>query len=323
MEPVTIKQSIDGFIDTIRLNRSENTEKTYANGLKAFTAMLEENDITSDREVTVLSESMISDFARYLKVYAPATEALYINVVKNYFEYLAAENLCDFNLFQTKQLIKKRTRKPGIRLPRFPKSDIEKVLEYAGTLPSLPCENETDRIINLRDSAFLITLADTGLRIHEACGLQAGDMDWFRHRAEIIGKGNKQAIVRFSDRSINAIRSYLSARAVSDGNSGRMLAALPIFARHDKAAGDKILPLSTKSGRSIVNQRVRECLGDDAVGTITPHSFRHYFVTHVLQQTGNLKIAQEFARHASVTVTQRYAHLADSELDDTYNDIFN
>jgi integrase len=71
-----------------------------------------------------------------------------------------------------------------------------------------------------------------------------------------------------------------------------------------------------------VDQRVREALGDAAVGIITPHSFRHYFVTTVLQASGNLKLAQELARHRNIQVTQRYAHLADDELDRGYSDIF-
>jgi integrase/recombinase XerC len=63
-------------------------------------------------------------------------------------------------------------------------------------------------------------------------------------------------------------------------------------------------------------------LGAEAVGTITPHSFRHYFVTKVLRGSGNLKLAQELARHASIVVTQRYAHLSDNELDKGYYEIF-
>jgi integrase len=58
-------------------------------------------------------------------------------------------------------------------------------------------------------------------------------------------------------------------------------------------------------------------------GIITPHAFRHYFVTAVLRGSGgNLKLAQELARHRSITVTQRYAHLADDELDQGYAEIF-
>jgi site-specific recombinase XerC len=67
---------------------------------------------------------------------------------------------------------------------------------------------------------------------------------------------------------------------------------------------------------------VRESLGAEAVGSITPHSFRHYFVTRVLQASGNLKLAQELARHRSIAVTQRYAHLSDNELDQGYFEIF-
>ena len=78
--------------------------------------------------------------------------------------------------------------------------------------------------------------------------------------------------------------------------------------------------MTTTTGRNIVTERVRELLGEDAVGTITPHSFRHYFVTRVLRASGNLKLAQELARHTNIAVTQRYAHLSDDELDKGYWD---
>ena len=320
----TIEGSIESFLENIRLTRSENTERTYKIAMKSFSEMLSENGIDPQDPVEDLNERFFNDFAKFLKVYSPSTESLYINVVKNYYEFLAAEEIRSFNLYQTKQLIKNRTRKPGIRLPQFPQHDIEKVLEFALLqLPVKACESETEHLINLRDSAFLITLADTGLRIHEACNLRRGTIDWFSYKAIIIGKGNKEAVIRFSERSINALKAYLNERAVLDGASGASLASLAVFARHDKGAGDKILPMTTKTGRQIVSQRVLECLGKEAVGTITPHSFRHYFVTNVLNKTGNLKIAQEFARHSSVTVTQRYAHLSSKDLDKTYDDIFN
>jgi integrase/recombinase XerC len=68
---------------------------------------------------------------------------------------------------------------------------------------------------------------------------------------------------------------------------------------------------------------VKESLGKEAIGTITPHSFRHYFVTTVLRGSGgNLKLAQELARHKNISVTQRYAHLSNDELDRGYYEIF-
>lgn len=323
-DETSICRSIDMFIENISLSRSENTERTYSNAMNAFKQMLSESGYDLEGSVNTLSEKIFGDFAKYLKAYSPATENLYINVAKNYFEFLAAEGICDFNLYQTKLLIKNRTRKPGIRLPQFPQHDIESVLEYAqNKIPCLPCENETDKLINLRDAAFLITLADTGLRIHEACNLRRGTIDWFSYKAIIIGKGNKEAVIRFSERSIRMLKTYLNERAVIDGATGSVLAALPVFARHDKGAGNKILPITTKTGRQIVTERVAECLGKDAVGTITPHSFRHYFVTNVLKKTGNMKLAQEFARHSSLTITQRYTHLSNEDLDNTYDSIFN
>ena len=108
-----------------------------------------------------------------------------------------------------------------------------------------------------------------------------------------------------------------------DGSSGRPLISLPLFARHDRGAGKKVLPISTTTGRAIVHQRVRECLGEERQDEITPHSFRHYFVTTVLRGSGgNLKLAQELARHRNIAVTQRYAHLSDDELDRGYHEIF-
>jgi len=323
---LTIRKTIDLFIQNVSLTRSANTEKTYRNAMNAFEQMLQESGIDPEAEgsVDLLSEKIFGSYAKYLKAYSPSTESLYINVAKNYFEFLAAEEIKSFNLFQTKLLIKNRTRKPGIRLPQFPQHDIEELLDYAmNRIPELPCQTEQERLINLRDSAFLITLADTGLRIHEACGLRRGTIDWFSNKAIIIGKGNKEAVIRFSDRSIEKMRIYLNERSMLDGASGMPLASLPIFGRHDKGSGSRILPITTKTGRMIVSARVEECLGKEAVGTITPHSFRHYFVTNVLKQTGNMKLAQEFARHSSVTVTQRYTHLSDEDLDQKYDKIFN
>ena len=207
--------------------------------------------------------------------------------------------------------------------------DIERVLVYVKAPASLlPAEQGkvqlNDRLRALRDRAFLLTLADTGLRVHEACKLRRGDMDWNEGRAIIIGKGDKQAVVRFSTRSIKALKDYLSLRAQLDGGSGKQLTALPLFARHDKGAGKKIKPITTTTGRNIVAERVKQILGEDATGKITPHSFRHYFVTTVLRGSGgNLKLAQELARHRNITVTQRYAHLSDDDLDHGYDDIFN
>lgn len=324
MHKISISDAVRKFIDSVKLSRSLNTARTYNNAMNAFLALLQEHDIDPDEEqCSVLKEEAIAWFANTLKAYSPATERLYLSAASGFFEYLASENLAEHNLPRVRMLIRQRARRAGKRLPQFPRNAIADVLKYANNIATFPVNDTPEKLRNLRDRAFLLTLADTGLRVHEACGMRRGDVDWNEQRAIIIGKGDQQAVVRFSRRSIKAIRDYLNLRSDLDGKSGRPLSSLPLFARHDRGAGKKVKPITTTTGRNIVTQRVREALGSEAVGSITPHSFRHYFVTTVLRGSGgNLKLAQELARHRNIAVTQRYAHLSDDELDQGYFEIF-
>jgi integrase/recombinase XerC len=323
MDSPTIAQTISKYLDTVRMARSVNTGRAYTNGMRLFSTVMKEMHIDVDHSpVTILNEDAGSWMADALKDFSPATEQLYLAATVRFFEYLAAERLAEINLPRLRLLLRQRTRRPGQRLPQFPRNEIESILEYVNIFTNGLSDNPAERLRALRDRAFLITLADTGLRVHEACNLRRGDIDWNEGRAVIIGKGDKQAVVRFSNRSLSALKDYLTARALLDGGSGRPLSSLPLFARHDKGAGKKVKPITTTTGRNIVSERVQQALGQNAEGRITPHSFRHYFVTTVLRASGNLKLAQELARHASIQVTQRYAHLSDDELDKGYHEIF-
>lgn len=318
-DTATITRAVDQYIDMVRLARSAHTGRTYHNALKKFMTCLEDNDLAPEKTgIDQLTEDAIAWFADELKQLSPATETLYLTAVAGFYEFLAAEELAEVNLPRVRLLIHQRSRRPGQRLPQFPRSAIDEIIEKSDLLATQPADDERERLRNLRDRAFLVTLADTGLRVHEACNLRRGDIDWYESRAIIIGKGNREAIIRFSSRSLSALKEYLSARSALDGASGRPLTALPVFARHDKGAGNKIRPITPTTGRNIVTERVIELSSDPSAGSITPHSFRHYFVTRVLQSSGNLKLAQELARHRNIAVTQRYAHLSDDELDKGY-----
>jgi site-specific recombinase XerD len=324
MTAETISEAITLYLDSVQLARSQNTARTYGNAMRSFAFSLEDHDVSPEEApVSQLSVDFIAEFAADLKSYAPTTERLYLTAATGFYEFLAAEEMAEINLPRLRMLIKRRARRPGQRLPQFPKQDIEAVLDYAATLHSQPYENEREHLRLLRDRAFILTLADTGMRVHEACNLRRGDVDWHEGKAVIIGKGNREAVIRFSTRALNALRDYLNTRAELDGAFGKSLTSLPLFARHDRGAGDRVEPISTTTGRNIVRDRVRETLGEKAVGTITPHSFRHYFVTEVLHGSGgNIKLAQKLARHKNIQVTQRYAHLSDEELDRGYHEIF-
>jgi integrase len=324
-----IAETVAKYLGTVKTARSEHTARTYANALSVFYRVLKERWLDPDSTPTEkLTEDAIAWLAGYLKNFSSATERLYLTAVAGFYEYVAAERLADINLPRLRLLIRQRARRPGIRLPQFPAEDIERLLGFMSdpaTLivsPGVDADLENARLREIRDRAFLLTLADTGLRVHEACALRRGDIDWNEGRAVIIGKGDKQAVVRFSTRAMKALKDYLALRSSLDGGSGRPLSSLPLFARHDKGAGKKVKPITTTTGRNIVTERVIQILGKEAEGKITPHSFRHYFVTTVLRGSGNLKLAQELARHSNIQVTQRYAHLSDDELDKGYYDIF-
>lgn len=323
-----ISDVIGKYVEVVKLSRSEHTARAYKNALKAFCDVLTEKWLDPrSTPIEKLTEDIISPFAIYLKVFAPATEFLYMQAVKGFYEYVDSERYVEVNISRVRTLIRQRSRRPGIRLPQFPADDIERILAYVSepshiNQPTSDMDGVNEQLRAMRDRAFLLMLADTGLRVHEACKLRRGDVDWNEGRAVIIGKGDKQAVVRFSTRSMKAIKDYLSLRAQLDGGSGKQLASLPLFSRHDKGAGKKVKPITPTTGRNIVAERVLEILGKDAAGKITPHSFRHYFVTTVLRGSGNLKLAQELARHSNIQVTQRYAHLSDDELDKGYYEIF-
>jgi integrase/recombinase XerC len=197
-------------------------------------------------------------------------------------------------------------------LPQFDRDAIEKTINYAKSLRG--------ELIAFRDRAFILTLADTGLRVSEACSLRRGDIDWNEKHAMVIGKGDKQGVVRFSNRSLDAIKDYLAARAKLDGDTGRPLTALPLFARHDKKASKRVLRVSSNGIWYAIKERIQEA--GVSPETVRIHDFRHYFVTMVYLATGDLKAAQELARHSDSKTTSLYAHLG-GKIDEIYDDVFN
>ena len=326
--PVMISEVMNNYIALVKQSRSEHTARAYKNALKIFSSVLKEKWLDpQSTPIEKLTEDLISPLAGYLKVFASATEQLHLQAVKGFYEYVDSERLADINQARVHVLIRQRSRRSGIRFPQFPAEDIETLLAKIGNVDDLLSASADQdpasaKLRAYRDRAFLFTLADTGLRVHEACKLRRGDIDWNERRAVIIGKGDKQAVVRFTARALQAIKDYLALRAPLDGNSGKQLTSLPLFARHDKGAGSKVKPVTPTTGRNIVAERVQQILGREMTGRITPHSFRHYFVTSVLRGSGNLKLAQELARHSNIQVTQRYAHLSNDELDKAYYEIF-
>jgi integrase/recombinase XerC len=135
----SIDQAISIYLDNVALARSGNTLRSYSNAMKSFASVLNERRLpTENNPVGDLPEDAVAWFAMALKDYAPATEQMYLTAVAGFYEFLAAEKLAAPNLPRMRLLIRQRSRKPGQRLPQFPRRDIEKVLVYARNLASLP-----------------------------------------------------------------------------------------------------------------------------------------------------------------------------------------
>jgi len=321
----TVQQALTAYLNEVARSRSPLTHRAYTQAIRRFAETLRDHGVVpAATPVSALSTEWMAWYIETLREYAVATEQLFLTALSGFYEYVAAEDWAMVNLPALRQLRRRRARREATRLPPFPREEIERVLDRIREAAVTPAENMQETLRVLRDRALLFTLADTGLRISEACALTRGHMDWNEARAVVLGKGGQEAVVRFSERCLRYLRAYLEARAALDGAQGRPLSSLPLFARHDRGAGRRVLPLSTRSAEKIVERWVVTALGPGARGAITPHTFRHYFVTVVLRASGgNIRLAQELARHRSITTTQRYTHLSDDELDRGYHRIFN
>lgn len=304
------------------MGRDKETKRAYRRSVEKF---MMANKMNATFDTYKLTHDHYIAFLNWLnkKQKNKNTRAIYATGVTKFFEYLTLRDLAEINIEKARLARNEILEKTSYKLKTFITEDVDEILAYAAEPIEHLFGNENAKLREYRDRAFILTLADTGLRVHEACNLTRGDIDQEKARAIIIGKGDKQGVIRFSERSLKAIKEYLHERAKLDGGSGKPLSSLPVFAQHSKSSSDRVDPITTKTGRDIVDGYVLRILGDEKEGTITPHTFRHYFVTEVINASGNVKLAKEMARHSNITVTDKYAQLNDQQLDKAYHEIFN
>jgi len=338
MKKKTIVEAASAFVQ-VTTHKNTNTGRAYANGLKYFIDGLTFLNLDPDVSLAeIVTEDHIlplidigffkeKDVKPLLFHLSASSQHLYCSAVVAFMEYLVDEDEAQVNLVRLRRLIRRRLAPRPETNPMAARDHLEKVIAHVKNLNLIQTDNYRQRLINMRDRAFTLTLSDTGYRVSEACGLLIKDIDLENMKTRIVGKGNKVAYVRYSKRALDAILEYLNERFSLDDMFRRKVdklrRELPVFARHDKGAGKKVLQLSTDGGRHIIDTRVVEALGPEYRDTISPHTFRHYFVTSVLRGTGNMRLAQLLARHSSATTTEIYAHMTDDELDQAHYKIFN
>ena len=288
-----LSEQVEAYLTT--LGRSKLTVATYRSALRDFVFVSGEN--------AELNKDTYIKFLKSLKRHSPATQRVKKAAVRGLYRYHESPAYALLEAADEHHL-----KRMGSNVITYDELAVEKFVEY--------CKSLHGDIVALRDKAFVITLGDTGLRISEACALRRGDLDITNRRAFVLGKGDKKAIVRFNAVSIMAIKAYHEAR--KDGGSGKALKSLPVFSSH-KSKTD-VLRVTPNGMRKAFNQRIQEAGVE--VGSVTPHTLRHWFVTNALRGSNNLELARKLARHSNVSVTQRYSHLSDEEVEQAYRDIF-
>ncbi len=324
---IILLSAIEAFLRNVEATQAAHTAKNYRADLLGATGFLPamEKRVKASMPIGELREEIAVQYFQDLvsRGVSSATFHRRASTMREFLRFVKALQWADVSADRLKSLLKAGKLDPKLETDNsFNELEplLRRVIDYAAAIQ--PEGDENKRLIQFRNKAFVLTLPDTGARVHEACKLRRGDIDWVKQRAVIIGKGGAKGLLRFGDRSFRAIRDYLNARAAIDGATGLPLSSLPVFARHDDGGMKKVKPIAPATGEDIVHNMALAALGPDYDPRLTCHKFRHYFVTVVLRETDNLKIAQEMARHKRITTTQRYAHVNEGELDRVHAEIF-
>ena len=320
MTPPTLKTACDAFLHNIRKSRPRNTYKSYRSDLLGTSGLIASLHpaVKTTSPLTVLNEELCAQFVQSLldSGASPATRQRRTSVLRGFIEFSADAYDLPINIQKMDYKIKSRYLLSGVKdTAEYQGDKIQRILDYALRLRA---SNLQDR----RDVAFIWLLAGTGLRVGEAFGLKVGQID-SQWRITFIQKGGEQATVNVPTRVQALITAYLSARKSLDGSVGSSRLNLPLFARHDQTVGKgKVKGINSKTGEKIIHRLALLALGEDYDEKITCHKFRHYFITKVYERIGDLKEAQELARHKRVDTTTRYTHRSSKRNKNIIEEIF-
>ncbi|RPJ40115.1 MAG: hypothetical protein EHM35_00485 [Planctomycetaceae bacterium] len=315
---MTITDAINAFVADLPRQRGRNgrkspkTARTYASALAGFAAQLAQDPATTD--ATALTCAHVIDFARNIADrHASATVNVYLTATVKFYRWLLRAKAAGFAPTDLTELEaglqedwRSASQSQKLRLPD--EADVQAALTCAQAAQGDAQESQRLRLVALRNAALLQTLRATCARIGEVAALKRNDLDIGARCAQVTGKGRKVGTIFFDDRAIAAIVAYLSARDAAllraDGDE-------PLFARHDKPTGNRLLPVSA-NGLRLGLYRVCDAAGVDR---FNPHSMRHRGATLIQKETHDLATTQRILRHESAATTAAfYVHLDDDDL---------
>lgn len=285
---------ITAFIDYLNFEKglSANTQAAYRRDLTKFNGFLKlKSSIAHPRDI-MKHDVMAFLSAELDKGSTSATIARYLSSIKTFCKFLILEGHVENN----------------------PTTDLE-TPKIKRKLPQVLSVEEVDKLINqpkvvlplgIRDRAMLELMYGTGIRISEMLDLQIEDINITAGFLRCMGKGRKERIIPVNQTSLDWIQRYLA-------RSRNFLVKSPL---------ERILFVNA-NGRKLSRQGYFKILAGyvkkaELNKEVTPHTLRHSFATHLLENGADLRAVQEMLGHADISTTQIYTHMTKSRLREVY-----
>jgi integrase/recombinase XerC len=303
---------VQQFLDYLKLERhfSEYTLKSYGADLQQFGQFLagEIGQQTPEPRLNVTFPETIDE--KLINV-APLTVREFLNYLygQNYTKSTTARKLATLRSFY-KFLIKRgQVQMSPLASIRTPKQEkrLPKCLDLEQVQKLLDAPGDSD-VLSARDKAMLEVLYSTGIRVSELVSLEAGDLDLTEGILRVTGKGRKDRLTPIGSQAIKALQRYFDMKNV-DPRMQNPGTAKVFLNKHGQA-------LSTRSVRRKLDKYLVQAGLDPG---ISPHTLRHSFATHLLNNGADLRSVQELLGHQSLSTTQIYTHLTTTRVKEAYD----
>jgi tyrosine recombinase XerC len=291
-------ETLKEFLNYIQFERgySAHTVTAYQHDLENFLNFIYKYDSILLKDFGKIDRQAIRHFLgkEYEEGNSAKTVARRLASIKSLFNYLVqAEVICDNPAIHIK------TPKVEKKIPTFVQ---ENKIEDLMKMP------DAVTLIGKRDRAILELFYATGIRLNELAGLNIGSVNPQEKLLRVLGKGNKERIVPFGKPAKNALESYLKKR----GKSWASPQQTPLFT----GRGEKRIAVRTIQQR--VNIYLKAVLGGRTGAS--PHTLRHTFGTHLLENDADIRSIQELLGHSSISSTQIYTKVNPKKLKEIYTD---
>ncbi len=288
-----MKDKITDFLTYLSLERNyqeDTTIKNYEIDLLQFAEFLKAHNLNYLK----LKKDDVRSYLKYLDSlnYKNSSISRHLSALRSFYAYLVNQNIVKTNIFRNISSPKKEKK-----LPNF--------LQYGELLKMFDVTSKDDPL-SIRNYLIIETLYDTGLRVSELVNLKLKDINMAQKEIIVLGKGNKERVVYFGDYEIESLNRYLkeSRPFLLNDKKNEYL-----FLNH---LGNK---LTDRGVRLIIDNIIKEAA---LKHKISPHTLRHTFATHLLNEGADLKSVQELLGHASLSTTQIYTHVSNERLRSVY-----